>query len=86
MNNIDVFNPNNRPTVIKWFNNVAKFDNTKGQYNRLSSEYETIRDLINKNGPSNTMSKVNSAFSNLNRQFKTKKGGKRRNRTRKHRR
>ena len=76
MNNIDVFNPNNRPKVKQWLNDVAKFNNSNSQYNRLSTDYESIRDMINKNGPSNTMSRVNNAFTSLNARYKTKKGGK----------
>jgi len=81
MNNISVYNSADRPKVQKWLNNVAKFNNSQLQYNRLATQYESVRNMVNKNGPSNTMGKVNSAFSNLNRRFKTKKGGDKKRRT-----
>lgn len=75
MNNISVFNPNNRPKVAKWLKNVANCKNANA-YNRLSAEYETVRDMINKNGPHNTMGKVNTAFANLTHKIKHSKNSK----------
>lgn len=89
MNNISVFNPENKPKVQKWLNNVARLrrslkKNSKKnvEYERLYDEYIEVRNMINKNSPVNTMGRVNSAFSNLNNSYaKTAKGGKKRTKT-----
>ena len=84
LNNISVFNPNNKPKVQKWLNDISKFNSLNAkmrnaEYERLGTLYEgNIRNMINKNSNVNTMGRVNAAFANLTRRYKnTKKGGKR---------
>jgi hypothetical protein len=83
---ISVFNPNNKPKVQKWLNDISKFNslnakNKPAEYDRLNILYQTnIRNMIDKNAPVKTMGRVNSAFSNLTRKYKNKNkknGGKR---------